>query len=525
MNPDEKAGRGGRAELLLYFLPVAAVALTIFVGLKYFQRGEKVSRVSAVKQARRVQQRASINARSPGAVRRRGRPGSLSISEPPLPGAPRPSNFAAAIEAASPTRASAPRANFLGRRGVVFESGAPGGAALSFVRSGGTAKRSESLRRDEARGEAKTSGKGRRADEGGRSAYAGTAGGAGKYGSGGATDPDSGNREDAWERLSTGGSSGALGALAAARGLSVNEALEGGSVEEPGDPVTNAVLGQIDVEHSMIKSLRDKAEEIRSEGRPATRGELREEAAAMMSLRGLEEGDVDPGELVERSLAPGPLVDVEVKKARTLEIMSDPATIPTKNEEKAILDRAENPPPKPSGPPPKGVVDAYQRYRATFERVEQQFGVKPEHILAILWIETRLGRVTGDHSLMKTLRTFAKGPEKHWRTKQARRDLAVVEELEGRGIIENPAALDCSWATACGTPQCMMSSCNAYWPSGGKGVFDFDASIEFVAKYLKDHDYDKSVAKSFYGYNHSQEYVAKVTAASNRIEAALKKKP
>ena len=53
-----------------------------------------------------------------------------------------------------------------------------------------------------------------------------------------------------------------------------------------------------------------------------------------------------------------------------------------------------------------GGVEFWQQNKETLERAEQQYGVPPEVIVAIIGVETRYGRVTGGHRVVDALTTL-----------------------------------------------------------------------------------------------------------------------
>ena len=53
-----------------------------------------------------------------------------------------------------------------------------------------------------------------------------------------------------------------------------------------------------------------------------------------------------------------------------------------------------------------GGVEFWQQNKETLKRAEQQYGVPPEVIVAIIGVETRYGRVTGGHRVVDALTTL-----------------------------------------------------------------------------------------------------------------------
>lgn len=94
-----------------------------------------------------------------------------------------------------------------------------------------------------------------------------------------------------------------------------------------------------------------------------------------------------------------------------------------------------------------------------FERAEQRYGVPPEVIAAIIGVETRYGRITGDHRVLDSLSTLA--------FHHPRRGEFFEGELEAfldiayeQGV--DPGSLKGSYAGAMGYPQFIPTSYQAY---------------------------------------------------------------
>ncbi|SCK21366.1 lytic murein transglycosylase B [Vogesella sp. LIG4] len=100
-------------------------------------------------------------------------------------------------------------------------------------------------------------------------------------------------------------------------------------------------------------------------------------------------------------------------------------------------------------------VAFWQKNEATLQRAQQQFGVAPEMIVAILGIETRYGRVTGSFRLADVLSTLAFDYPR--RAEFFRGELAEFFRLAHSENV-NALSLKGSYAGAIGMPQFMPSS-------------------------------------------------------------------
>jgi len=290
------------------------------------------------------------------------------------------------------------------------------------------------------------------------------------------------------------------------------------------DPVLKNVMAQFVAERAVMDHVRERVKEDEEAGRPVDPERLKKQADDFVKETGMDPERVHVPELVARSLQPQPLPNPEElgKHAEKLFKESPP---PTPEETKEILERLEKPP-KKHEPPPKGAWETYDRNREAFQWARENLCVERHHILGILGVETNYGNYLGKHNVMKTLRAISsKGGRKG---KQADRDLTAWVELDKRGELGEGGAnsLEGSYAGASGIGQFLGSSWLAYardgdGDGGKRDPFNYADTIVSVANYLKQHGYHKSVAKSVYGYNHSQVYVKKVLGLSDRIKAGL----
>ncbi|MGQ7247518.1 lytic murein transglycosylase B [Halomonas sp. V046] len=100
-----------------------------------------------------------------------------------------------------------------------------------------------------------------------------------------------------------------------------------------------------------------------------------------------------------------------------------------------------------------------ETHRDAFDRAEARFGVPPEIIAAIIGVETRYGRITGDHRVLDSLSTLA--------FHHPRRGDFFLGELEAFLEIAYeqhvaPGDLKGSYAGAMGYPQFIPTSYQAY---------------------------------------------------------------
>ena len=308
--------------------------------------------------------------------------------------------------------------------------------------------------------------------------------------------------------------------LAAAKKLEVAEVTGGEPAGGRPDPVFQGVMSQLAEDHAVVTRLQERIRADEASGRKPDRVALR--AAAAELAEGTDAGTEELDALVERSLAPGPPADPAAVGAHAAEVFKK-FVPPTPEERKEIVAQADKPPVQ-HDPPPKGALELYEKNRDAFDYARRQLGVEPHHILGILGVETRFGNYTGKHPVMKTLYAIAADGGKKGR--QAQKDLAGLMRLDQRGEFgkESADTMRGSYAGAIGIPQFLPSSWEAYSldkDGGGRDPFNYSDSVISVANYLRKHGYAQSPKKSFFGYNHSSEYVEKVNGLAERIKAGL----
>lgn len=312
--------------------------------------------------------------------------------------------------------------------------------------------------------------------------------------------------------------------LATAKKLAVAALAGGEPVGGRADPVFQGVMSQLAAENDVIAHIQERIGQENSTGQKPRRESLRRDAAAFAAASGTDSEALDLDILVERSLAPAPPADPAAVGAHTAEVFAK-FVVPTPEERKEILREADKPP-VTHDPPPKGAIELYNKNREAFEWARRELGVEPHHILGILGVETRFGNYTGTHPVMKTL--YAIAADGGRKGKQAQRDLAGLMRLDQRGEFgkESADTMRGSYAGAIGIPQFLPSSWEAYSldkDGGGRDPFNYSDAVISVANYLKKHGYSQSAKKSFWGYNHSSEYVEKVNNLAEQIKGGLPK--
>lgn len=141
----------------------------------------------------------------------------------------------------------------------------------------------------------------------------------------------------------------------------------------------------------------------------------------------------------------------------------------------------------------------WRSHREDLARAEQDFGVSPEIIVAIIGVETRYGEYTGRYRVLDALSTLAFRYPK--RERFFRRELGAFLLLS-REEGFNPRSIEGSYAGAIGLPQFIPSSYRQY-------AVDFDGdnvrdllgnprdAIGSVANYLNKHGWERGAEVVF----------------------------
>ncbi|UPT74677.1 MAG: lytic murein transglycosylase [Elusimicrobiota bacterium] len=161
------------------------------------------------------------------------------------------------------------------------------------------------------------------------------------------------------------------------------------------------LLAQVALDQKVDDRLRPALAALRASGQdtPANVSRAARAALAASGQDAAAEDEEEVSAAVARASAPpAPPAKPEALQEAARAIAEAPPLSLQEREEVRRL--AMNPPPPtsptvPTGPPPKSAMDAYAKHEGVFDKAEKDFGVKPEHILGILGVETRWGGNTG----------------------------------------------------------------------------------------------------------------------------------
>lgn len=196
------------------------------------------------------------------------------------------------------------------------------------------------------------------------------------------------------------------------------------------------------------------------------------------------------------------------------------------------------------------------KHEQQFTKMEHKYGVDREAIASILYVETRFGRVPGNHPVVYVLSSMTLAPA-DWNIEQlveelddlfpelteseraekiqwlkrraerksswAYRELNTLLKLDKSHNL-NATDLKGSWAGAFGMPQFMPTSFEAYAVDGnGDDIIDItmaDDAIASVANYLYRNGWRGTMTrqkkrKAIWRYNHSNHYVDLIEDLAN----------
>ena len=140
-----------------------------------------------------------------------------------------------------------------------------------------------------------------------------------------------------------------------------------------------------------------------------------------------------------------------------------------------------------------GGVEFLQQHHDLLKKAEAEYGVSPEIVTAIIGVETKYGKVTGNHRVIDALKTLGFGYPKRGEffRKQLEEFLLMMREEE-----MDPQQPLGSYAGAIGMPQFIPSSFRAFAidfdGDGKRNLWDNPADvIGSVANYFAEHDWRK----------------------------------
>ncbi|MCU0578740.1 MAG: lytic murein transglycosylase [Desulfobacterota bacterium] len=164
-----------------------------------------------------------------------------------------------------------------------------------------------------------------------------------------------------------------------------------------------------------------------------------------------------------------------------------------------------------------------QTHRSLLRKVEAEYGVGREVLVAILRVETNFGRATGRHPVFNSLLTLTliENRRSAWAEGELEQLLLLAREQD-----RDPLAIRGSWAGAFGLPQFIPSSYRKYGADGNRdGRIDLENladSFASIANYLKASGWDPKdpikKKEAVYAYNHCDNYVQAVLAYARAIK-------
>ena len=296
--------------------------------------------------------------------------------------------------------------------------------------------------------------------------------------------------------------------VARARGRLANAAASGANPLSP-EAVATALREQIALDRKSETMVRDALSGLGSGASPE------DQQAAVAKALGASGRPADPESvteaLAEASQPPRPAPSPAAVADAIAQVSTN---LPDAKRLDELSRLAMKPPPRPNAPPPKGGVSAYVTYRDAFDRVEKDFGLRPDQVVPFPAIETSLGANTGKFPLRDTLlaiNTDVGGRFKPAQRAQAGRDLAAMTRLLASGDLggRRVEQLYGSNMGAIGITQFLPSSWAAYglsFSGGPRDPWNFRDAVLSTGNYLEKHGSRKDYDRAILSYNYSEKY-------------------
>ena len=174
----------------------------------------------------------------------------------------------------------------------------------------------------------------------------------------------------------------------------------------------------------------------------------------------------------------------------------------------------------------------FDTHRELLDQIESEYGVEPAILVALLEVETRLGRYTGSTRTINALASLARGGIQENATaaakrqgKWAYRELKALLDWQPQAHSE---LLDLQGSPfgAFGIPQFIPSSAAAYGQdfdeSGQVDLFTLPDAVASAAHYLQEHGWQPDLSRNqklqiLKKYNHSTPYAEAVMSLAERL--------
>lgn len=179
----------------------------------------------------------------------------------------------------------------------------------------------------------------------------------------------------------------------------------------------------------------------------------------------------------------------------------------------------------------------FTAHRELLDQVESEYGVEPAILVALLEVETRLGRYTGSTRTVNALASLARGGMQENATVEAKRqgqwayrELKALFDWQPHAQSE---LLDVQGSPfgAFGIPQFIPSSAAAYGQdfddSGQVDLFTLPDAVASAAHYLQKHGWQPDLSRKqkltiLKHYNHSTPYAEAVMSLAERLRPRQK---
>ena len=163
-----------------------------------------------------------------------------------------------------------------------------------------------------------------------------------------------------------------------------------------------------------------------------------------------------------------------------------------------------------------------RRNEKILERIEKEYGVGKEIIVAILKVESQLGQRTGGYQAFGILNSIILYSEMNSKRSKWAKKQMIAFLILCRKLRKNPFEMKSSWAGAIGIPQSISTSYLNFGVDGNKdgeiNLFETEDASCSIANYLIKNGWKKNKLKAIYSYNHSQNYVMGIKAYAEKLK-------
>jgi len=163
-----------------------------------------------------------------------------------------------------------------------------------------------------------------------------------------------------------------------------------------------------------------------------------------------------------------------------------------------------------------------KRNEKMLERVEKEYGVEKEIIVAILNVESRFGRIMGKYQAFGILNSIILYSEMNSKRSKWAKKQMVAFLILCRTLRYDPLEIKSSWAGAIGIPQFISTSYLTFAVDGNKdgetNLFNLVDASHSIANYLVKNGWRSNALRAIHSYNHSRNYVMGIKTYAEKLK-------